>query len=307
MLVLGHWKKQEHKYEQTGRDWMLEKKSIAFIGAGSMAEAMISGIVTAEKIGNNQIFVTNRSNMERLNELQEHYGIIGVTRENLNLENIDIIVLAMKPKDVESSLQSIKDKLKPNQLILSVLAGVTTSFIEQNVPSGQEVIRVMPNTSSMIGESATAISAGKYTSKQNLSLTAELLRCIGEVYVIPEEKMDIFTGIAGSGPAYFYYLMEHMELEGQKAGLNTIITRQIIAQTILGAAKMIQEQDEPPKVLRENVTSPNGTTAAGLDALKLHGGGKAISQAIKQATNRSREISMQIDNSIVNVRKTKAI
>ena len=218
---------------------MLEKRKIAFIGAGSMAEAIISGIVTAEKLVPNNIFVTNRSNNQRLKELQENYGIIGVNRENLNLDNVDIIVLAMKPKDAVASLQSIIDTLKPNQLILSVLAGVSTTFIEENLPLGQQVIRVMPNTSSMIGESATAVSVGKNTTKQNILLAEELLQSIGEVYLIPEDKMDIFTGIAGSGPAYFYYLMEHMEQESLKAGLNTQLSRQIIAQTIVGAAKMI--------------------------------------------------------------------
>jgi pyrroline-5-carboxylate reductase len=276
---------------------MLEKKSIAFIGAGSMAEAMVSGIVASEKVAPENIFVTNRSNHHRLLEIQTIYGITAVKREHLNLNSMDIIVLAMKPKDVETTLHSIKDTLKPHQLILSVLAGISTTFIEKNVPFGQHVIRVMPNTSSMIGESATAISAGKHTSKQNISLAIELLQCIGEVYTIPEEKMDIFTGIAGSGPAYFYYLMEHMEKEAQRSGLNSQIIRKIIAQTVVGAARMIQEQGTSPEILRENVTSPNGTTAAGLAALKGHGGGKAITEAIKQAAIRSKEISLQLEKS----------
>jgi pyrroline-5-carboxylate reductase len=278
---------------------MLGKKKIAFIGAGSMAEAMISGIVHSKKISPRNIIVTNRSNNHRLKELQKKYGITGVNRENLDLSNIDIIVLAMKPKDAETSLISMFDTIKSNHLILSVLAGITTSFIEKNVPLGQQVIRVMPNTSSMIGESATAISTGKNTSKQNISIAEELLQCIGEVYVLPEEKMDLFTGIAGSGPAYFYYLMEHMEIEAQKGGLNSQIIRQIIAQTVVGAAKMIQEQGTSPKVLRENVTSPNGTTAAGLEALKGNGGGKAIAEAIKQASYRSKEISLQLEKSTI--------
>ncbi|WP_413306781.1 pyrroline-5-carboxylate reductase [Bacillus sp. 1P10SD] len=277
---------------------MLDKKTILFIGAGSMAEAMIAGIVSAQKLPSRQLIVSNRSNTDRLEELQENYGIIGVPREQLDLGQADIIILAMKPKDAEISLQSIKNSLKPNQLILSVLAGVTTSFIEQIVPTGQQVIRVMPNTSSMIGESATAISEGEHTSKHNLLLAKEILQCIGEVYVLPEEKMDIFTGIAGSGPAYFYYLMEHMEKEGQKAGLQPELARHMIAQTILGAAKMIQEQEETPAELRENVTSPNGTTAAGLKALKEQGGGKAIAQAIQQAASRSKEISAELEQSI---------
>ncbi len=162
-----------------------------------------------------------------------------MAKENLNFDNIDMIVLAMKPKDAETAFTINPKFTSTKQVVLSVLAGVTTSFIEKFSPSEQQVIRVMPNTSSMIGESATAISSGKHTSKQNISLSKELLECIGEVYVIPEEKMDIFTGIAGSGPAYFYYLMEHMEKEGIKGGLTEETTRQIIAQTIIGAAKMI--------------------------------------------------------------------
>jgi pyrroline-5-carboxylate reductase len=274
---------------------MLGKKTIAFIGAGSMAEAMISGMVQSKKMPPKNIIVTNRSNSHRLKELQKKYGITGVKRDNLDLNNVDIIVLAMKPKDAETSLQSISNSLKPNHLILSVLAGISISFIEKNVPFGQQVIRIMPNTSSMIGESATAISPGNHTSAQNILLAEEMLQCIGEVYEIPEEKMDIFTGIAGSGPAYFYYLMEHMEIEAQKGGLNSQIIRRIIAQTVVGAARMIQEQGTSPEVLRENVTSPNGTTAAGLEALKGHGGGKAITEAIKHAAKRSKEISLQLE------------
>jgi pyrroline-5-carboxylate reductase len=286
---------------------VINQKTIAFLGAGSMAEAMISGIITSGKVAPQQIIASNRSNKVRLQQLEEDYGILGVPKEDLNFDKVDIIVLAMKPKDAETSLLSIKELLQPNQLILSVLAGVTTTFIEQNLPSGQQVIRVMPNTSSMIGESATAISAGTHTTKQNLNLAKDLLQSIGEVFIIPESKMDIFTGIAGSGPAYFYYLMEHMEKEGLKAGLNEQMTRQIIAQTIVGAAKMIQEQDDTPSVLRENVTSPNGTTAAGLKALQLHGGGTAISKAIQHAAERSREISLQLEVAIDDSFKSKAI
>ena len=272
---------------------MFINKKIAFLGAGSMAEAMISGIINAEKVPPNHIFVSNRSNDTRLQQLKKTYEINAVTQDKLPFKDIDLIVLAMKPKDAASALQSVKHVVQPNHLILSVLAGITTSFIEQYLPAGQQVIRVMPNTSSMIGESATAISAGTHTTQQNVTLAQKLLECIGTVYVIPETQMDIFTGIAGSGPAYFYYLIEHMEKEGIKSGLAEDMTRQIIAQTIIGAAKMIQAQSETPAILREKVTSPNGTTAAGLAALEQYGGGTAISQAIKQAANRSREISTQ--------------
>ncbi|MBD8070522.1 pyrroline-5-carboxylate reductase [Bacillus sp. PS06] len=285
---------------------MLYKKTIAFLGAGSMAEAMISGIVHSEKVPPKQVIVTNRNNVQRLKEMEKKYGVSVAQRETVGLKEIDIVILAMKPKDIDQALLSIKNDIHPNTLILSVLAGITTSYIEQHLHPGQQVIRVMPNTSSMIGESATAISSGTNTSFEQVKLAIELLQTIGEVFVINEEKMDIFTGIAGSGPAYFYYLMEHMEKVGAENGLDPETSRQIIAQTIVGAAKMIQEQDETPKVLRENVTSPNGTTAAGLKALDLNGGGIAISEAVKSASARSKEISAQLQGEAA-VKKIKAI
>jgi pyrroline-5-carboxylate reductase len=147
----------------------------------------------------------------------------------------------------------------------------------------------------MIGESATAMSPGTHTTQNNTKLAKELLECIGKVFMITEDQMDIFTGLAGSGPAYFYYLMEHMEQAGVEGSLDMETTREIIAQTVLGAARMIMEQYEDPGVLRENVTSPNGTTAAGLDALSRNGGGKAIAAAVLSAAKRSREISSDLE------------
>ncbi|MBM6618333.1 pyrroline-5-carboxylate reductase [Bacillus suaedaesalsae] len=278
---------------------MLKNKKIGFIGAGSMAEAMIAGIVNAKKLPKDHIYVSNKSNVERLRELETGYGIKGVKREELPMKELDIIVLAMKPKDAQIALDSIRNELQPHQLIISVLAGITTSFMEHHLKYGQQVLRVMPNTSSMISESATAIAPGTFTEKSQITIAKELLTCIGKVFEIKEEQMDIFTGIAGSGPAYFYYLMEHMERAGKEGGLDTETTREIMAQTILGAAKMIMEADETPATLRENVTSPNGTTAAGLAALAKHGGGKAITQAIKQASNRSHEISSQLEEKLL--------
>ncbi|MCY9029100.1 pyrroline-5-carboxylate reductase [Bacillus inaquosorum] len=274
---------------------IFDQKKVAFIGAGSMAEGMISGIVRANKIPKQNICVTNRSNKERLAELELQYGITGATPNELCIEDMDVLILAMKPKDAESALSSLKSRIQPHQLILSVLAGITTSYIEQSLLNEQPVVRVMPNTSSMIGASATAIAIGKYVSEDLKKLAEALLGCMGEVYTIQENQMDIFTGIAGSGPAYFYYLMEFIEKTGEEAGLDKQLSRSIGAQTLLGAAKMLMETGEQPEVLRDNITSPNGTTAAGLQALKKSGGGEAISQAIKHAAMRSKEISDDIE------------
>lgn len=291
--------KKENKIRTIGRDLMLKEKKIVFLGAGSMAEAMIAGMTKDKKVPKNQIYVTNKSNEKRLMELEISYGINGVIRKKLQIEQMDIIILAMKPKDAEAVLLTLKNQLQPHQLVISVLAGITTSFMERHLQYGQPVIRVMPNTSSMISESATAISTGTFTQRNQVDLSIQLLSSIGKVFEINENKMDLFTGIAGSGPAYIYYLMEHMEQAGEDGGLDLETTREIIAQTILGAAKMVMEQGNTPTQLRENVTSPNGTTAAGLQALALHGGGKAISQAIKQASNRSNEIRSQLDKKML--------
>ncbi|MCF6410996.1 pyrroline-5-carboxylate reductase [Pseudalkalibacillus salsuginis] len=273
----------------------MTKQRVAFLGAGNMAEAMISGIVESGKFSPEQIIATNRNNQERLNTIKEKYGIEAVTKDQLDFSNITVFILAMKPKDVESALSDLKDHLKPEQLLISVLAGISTTYIEENLNERQQVIRVMPNTSSMLGESATAICPGQHVSMDQVLLTKELMNCIGEAYTIDESQMDIFTGIAGSGPAYFYNLMEHMEQAGYEGGMDRELARKIGAQTIRGAAQMMLEQEETPAQLRKKVTSPNGTTAAGLEALAKNGGGKAIAEAVKGAASRSKELREELE------------
>ncbi|RSD26813.1 pyrroline-5-carboxylate reductase [Mesobacillus subterraneus] len=278
---------------------MLKQKKVAFLGAGSMAESMISGAVKSGKIRAEHIYVTNKSNATRLERLESRYGINAVPQSELPYADMDIFVLVMKPNGAADALASLKDKIVPGQVVVSVLAGISTGYMEENLNSGQQVVRVMPNTSSMIQESATAISPGRFTTEDHIKEVEELLSSMGKVFLIEEEQMDIFTGLAGSGPAYFYYLMEHMERAGRESGMDGKMAREIIAQTILGAAKMIIEKDETPEVLRENVTSPNGTTASGLNALRKYNGGTAISQAVHHAANRSKEINRELEGVLV--------
>lgn len=186
-------------------------------------------------------------------------------------------------------------------MIVSVMAGLTTAFIEAFFLEGQQVIRAMPNTSDIAGESATAICAGRWVKEENMNMATALLSSIGKVYPIEEEKMDLFTGIAGSGPAYFYFLLEQMERAGRESGMDIQMVREISAQTLLGATKMIMRQENTPAELRENITSPNGTTYAGLAALESFGGGEAIYEAVKGATKRSKEISEQFSYTVTHV------
>ncbi|MFC4559049.1 pyrroline-5-carboxylate reductase [Virgibacillus kekensis] len=278
---------------------MLKNKTIAFLGAGSMAEAMISGTVSTGSVPADQIIVTNKSNTERLNKIENKYGVRTMPMNELPYAEIDFFILAMKPKGAEETLEMIKDKVRVDQVVVSVLAGITTGYMEERLTNGQEVIRVMPNTSSMIQESATAMSIGENTKHGNAKIAKQLLQCMGEVYVIEEDQMDVFTGMAGSGPAYFYYLMEQMENIGKSNGMDAETARNIAAQTLYGAAKMIIEKEESPADLREKVTSPNGTTAAGLEALRKYNGGVAISQAVSHAAKRSKEISKELDRVLI--------
>ncbi|WP_067725936.1 pyrroline-5-carboxylate reductase [Oceanobacillus damuensis] len=271
----------------------MNNKQIAFLGAGNMAEAIISGFVQSGKLAAEQIIVTNRSNQERLNELQSKYGIKAVTKDKLDYNSIDIFILAMKPKDIDGVMEDLRGKIHADQLLISVLAGISTSYMEDNLNDSQQVIRVMPNTSSMIQESATAVSPGNHVAMDQVFLVKELMKCIGEAYIIDEEMMDVYTGIAGSGPAYFYNLMEHIEEVGHEAGFERKLVREIGAQTLYGAAKMMLNREETPAELRKNITSPNGTTAAGLDALDKFGGGMAIEEAVKSAASRSKELSKE--------------
>ncbi|WP_210364195.1 pyrroline-5-carboxylate reductase [Bacillus sp. REN3] len=277
----------------------MDNKRIAFLGAGSMAESMISGVVKSGKVKKENVFVTNKSNGARLGLMEEKYGVNVSSLSELPYQEIDMFILAMKPKGAAAALADLKERISPGQLVVSVLAGISTGFMEENLKDGQQVIRVMPNTSSMIQESATAISPGKNSGMAQVEDVKELLGTMGKVFVIAEDQMDIFTGLAGSGPAYFYYLMEHMELTGIENGMDENMVREIIAQTILGAAKMILEKGDTPTTLRKNVTSPNGTTAAGLTALKRNNGGHAISQAVHHAADRSREISKELEGVLI--------
>lgn len=274
---------------------MLKFKNIAFIGAGSMAEAMVSGLINKADISPDRITAVNHTNEERRIELSRKYKIQTEAFEEISLRNKDVIILAVKPKQAEAVLQRLKSVLQDHHVILSVLAGISTRYIEEILEKPFPVIRVMPNTSSMIGESITGISAGKYVENDDLDLAQELSKAIGKVEIISEKLMDVFTGIAGSGPAYFYYLLEHMENAAVEYGLHRELARDIAAQTLYGASKMVMESDDSPAELRKKVTSPNGTTAAGLQALEENGGGDAIEKAVKNAARRSRSLRKEFE------------
>lgn len=272
---------------------MVKVNKVAFIGAGSMAEAIIEGMIHQQFLNSKQIFVANKENEVRLKELKEKYNIIGTTDKSKVIKDADIVIFATKPHDMESAIIDVKDLIQPNQLIISVVAGVSTEFIAARIEKEVAVIRSMPNTSAAVGYSATAITKGEFAKDEHIKVARELFNAIGTVSVVEEEKMHIVTAISGSGPAYVYYLVEAMEKAAEEEGLDQETAKQLITQTIIGAGEMLKHSKESVPTLRASVTSPNGTTAAGIKTLGDYNFQEAVIHCVKSATKRSIELGSQ--------------
>ncbi|MDF2661373.1 MAG: pyrroline-5-carboxylate reductase [Paenibacillus sp.] len=268
--------------------------NIGFIGAGSMAEAILRGLVAPGIADPDRVFALNRQNDERLAELRNKYGIrttrMPEERDRL-ISEADILVLGMKPKDAAAGIADIRHLLHPGQLIVSLVAGFSIGAMERIVGGAQPIVRTMPNTSSTIGLGATGISFSSAVTADQKETCLTLFRAIGEVTVIGEESFDILTGVSGSGPAYLYYVMEAMINAGVEGGLSEEAARLLTAQTVLGAAQMVKTTNEWPGELRRKVTSPNGTTQAAIEVLESGHVGDTVARAVKRAAERSREIS----------------
>ncbi|MBG9567986.1 pyrroline-5-carboxylate reductase [Brevibacillus agri] len=266
---------------------------IGFLGAGSIVEAMLSGILKKGLTAADRIFVTNRNNAERLEQLTDAYGVNATTDKLAVARASDILILAIKPKDAGEALLELRGTISPNQLIISVIAGVPTSLIGEWLGVDCPIIRTMPNTSSAVGLSATGLSANAFVRPEQLALATRLFEAIGTVHEVAEEELDIITGLSGSGPAYIYYLVEAMMGAGATAGLDREMARQLTLQTVIGAAHMLLETRAEPALLRRQVTSPGGTTQAGLEVLESYRFQEAVTAAILRATERAREMGAQ--------------
>lgn len=268
----------------------VEMKNIGFLGAGSMTEAMIEGMITRQFINPDQLVIMNRSNSHRLAELEEKYGVRTIQNAEKLLRRSNVLVLAMKPIDAAQALETIAPYLTNRHVIISVLAGITTSYIEESFQTKTPIVRAMPNTSATIGYSATAIARGTYANHEHLLYTQQLFETIGTVVQVKEEKLNAITGLSGSGPAYFYYMVECMEKAAILNGIDQETARHLIIQTITGAAKMLSETNLQATHLRERVTSPGGTTQAGLTMLEKYKYEEAITACITEAGKRSEEL-----------------
>jgi|Deesub1362A_J573_1020465.scaffolds.fasta_scaffold00386_11 pyrroline-5-carboxylate reductase len=275
---------------------MLDMKKIGIIGAGSMSHALIKGLINSKvNIASEHILVTNKNKIHRLHYLKETYGVnITGSNKKVALES-DIIIIAVKPNDVKDVLNDIGSVLTQNQLLISVAAGITTEYIEKNLENRVAVIRAMPNTSCHVNESATALAEGKWCKTKHLEMATEIFSSVGRVLKVKESAIDAITGLSGSGPAYVYLLMEGLIEAGIVSGLSRKESFDLAVQTVLGAAKMARETGEEPTLLRKKVTSPNGTTEAGIKVLEQKGFKESLILAVQNAANRSKELSKMIE------------
>lgn len=259
---------------------------LGFIGCGNIAEAIIKGLLCAG-VNPEDIIATNKERAERLEYVKDRYGINTTRSRDEVVDRSDVLILAVKPKDVNDALKGIAIGEK---CLISVAAGITTAYIEALLGGTAKVIRAMPNTSSMVGQSVTAICKGKFANDEDLKIAFDIFSSIGEVMVVNENDFDAVTGLSGSGPAYVYYMMEALIDAGVKNGLDEEVARGLARQTIFGAAVMLKETGEDPSKLRQRVTSPGGTTMAGIKALESGGFKETICYAVDEASRRSKEM-----------------
>ena len=267
---------------------MSNSRRVAILGAGVMGETLLSGLLRSGWTAD-QIVATDRR-PERHTELIARYGVTMAENDEAVAE-ADTVILVVKPQDMTTLLDEIRDSLKPDTLVVSLAAGVDTASIESRLADGVAVVRVMPNTPAQVDEGMAAISAGAHSDESHLERVTEILSATGRVVTVPERYQDAVTAISGSGPAYLFFVVEAMIEAGVHLGLPRDISTQLVVQTMLGSAKLLRETGEHPTVLRERVTSPGGTTAAAVRQLEDHKVRAAFLGAMEAARDRSRELA----------------
>jgi pyrroline-5-carboxylate reductase len=261
---------------------------VAILGAGVMGETLLSGLIRAGRpVG--ELLVGERR-PERAAELEERYGV-GVVDNVEAAKKADTLALVVKPQDMEDLLKEIAPVVRPGQLVVSLAAGITTAFIESRLPEGAAVVRVMPNTPALVDEGMAAISRGSHCDEEHLVQAESLMAATGRVLRVPERQQDAVTAISGSGPAYLFFVVESMIEAGVHLGLPRGTATELVVQTVVGSAKLLRETGEHPTVLREQVTSPAGTTAAAIRELEDHKVRAAFLTAVEAARDRSRALA----------------
>jgi pyrroline-5-carboxylate reductase len=260
---------------------------IAILGAGRIGESLIAGLRSSDWA---DIVATSRRE-ERVAELHEKHGV-ETTMDNIAaIKGADVVVLAVKPQDIETLLGEIGHLLRPEQTVLSVAAAIPTASIERHIAADVPVVRSMPNAPSIVHEGIAGMCAGKHAAREHLDRAGTVLRAVGDVVEVKEELMDAITAVSGSGPAYYALLAEAMIEAGILLGLSREISTKLVVQTMLGTAHVLRDEQMHPVELREAVTSPGGTTIRAIRELEQAGVRAAFLNAINAAMERSKELA----------------
>jgi len=268
----------------------LKGQKIGFLGGGAMGEALMTGLLRTGLVNPPAICVSD-VNSGRLEYLGKKLGVETHPKNEAVVRKADIIVMAVKPDAVAHLMKEIAPLLRPGQTLISIAAGVTSAFIESFLNSPVPVVRVMPNTPCLVGEGASAVSAGKYAGRENMEKALAIFSAAGKAVEVPERLLDCVTGLSGSGPAYMYVILEGLIDGAVRLGLPRDQARLLAAQTMLGAAKMVLETGEHPARLKDMVTTPGGTTIAGRFALEEGAVRALLMKAVEAAAERSRQLS----------------
>ncbi|GAA1975701.1 pyrroline-5-carboxylate reductase [Isoptericola halotolerans] len=265
---------------------------VAFLGTGNMAEAVLAGALRSGVAPSDVVATVRRP--ERGAELAERYGVATTVDNAEAVVGARVVVVGVKPKDVGAMLDSVAGSLEPDALVVSVAVGLPLSLYARHLPEGQAVVRTMPNTPAQVGAGVTAVVAGPTASEEHVTLVEALLAGTGETVRITEKEIDAFGALAGSGPAYVFYVVDAMAEAGVLLGLTRDVARRLAVQTVLGAGTLLAETGEHPVVLREKVSSPGGTTIQALKRLDDGGVRAAFLAALEAARDRSRELATEL-------------
>ncbi|MHC4713768.1 MAG: pyrroline-5-carboxylate reductase [Planctomycetota bacterium] len=268
---------------------MLEGKRIGFFGAGNMAEALVSGLVLAGMP--KEALIASDLKEDRRKHFGEKIGIAATNDNREVLARSDVLVFAVKPQDIPRVL-AIISPAAPDKVFISICAGVTTGFIEKSLSGTPRVIRAMPNTAMLVQSGVAAVCKGRWASDEDLVVARQIFSSSATVVEVPEPAMDAVTAVSGSGPAYFFYLVEAMVEGGVKLGLSEEAALLLAQQTCLGAGRLLIASDDSPAELRRKVTSPGGTTFAAITKMEEAGLKETVIRAIEAAAARSREMGM---------------
>jgi pyrroline-5-carboxylate reductase len=264
-------------------------KTIGFLGAGNMAEALIRGLVKGEVVPPDRI-IASAPRTERLEELSATYGIVTTTDNAEVARRAQILVLSVKPQILERVVHEVSSHVQAGALVVSIAAGVDTGTLEGHLPPGARVVRAMPNTPALVRAGATAVSRGLHATDADVAEAKLVFDAVGLTVVLDENQLDAVTGLSGSGPAYIFLILEALADAGVKMGLSRRNAQRLAAQTVMGSAKLLLDTDEHPGRLKDMVTSPGGTAIAGLHTLEQGGLRTTLINAVETATKRAREL-----------------